>query len=254
MRALITGASSGIGKEFALQLSRQGMDLVLVARNKKALETLKDQLSGQVKVKVIAADLTQDGACQAVYDAVQDLPVDLLINNAGFGLYGPFDQTDLETELNMIDLNIRAVHSLTKLFLKRFIAADRGTILTVSSISAFLPGPLMATYYASKAYVQRLTEALHEELRQKNSSVRVHTLCPGPVRTPFNDRAGAGAADSGLDSRLVVSYALKQMGRGRLIIIPGWPMRLMRFGLRFVPTRLQLWGAYKTQTIRRGQQ
>ncbi len=152
----------------------------------------------------------------------------------------------------MLDLNIRAVHILTKLFLKRFIEADSGTILTVSSISAFLPGPLMATYYASKAYVQRLTEALHEELRQKNSRVRVCTLSPGPVRTGFNDRAGAGAADSGLDSQRVVAYTLKQMARGRLVIIPGWPMRLLRLGLRFAPTRLQLWGAYKTQRIRRG--
>lgn len=250
MRAVITGASSGIGRAFALQLSRQGVDLVLVARNQQALEALKTELDTQVQL--IAVDLTQDGACQTVYDAVRDLPVDLLINNAGFGLFGPFDQTDLATELNMLDLNIRAVHILTKLFLKRFIEADSGTILTVSSISAFLPGPLMATYYASKAYVQRLTEALHEELRQKNSRVRVCTLSPGPVRTGFNDRAGAGAADSGLDSQRVVAYTLKQMARGRLVIIPGWPMRLLRLGLRFAPTRLQLWGAYKTQRIRRG--
>jgi len=250
MRALITGASSGIGREMAIQLSKMGYDLILAARNQSALVDLKQQLT--TDVILFPADLSQEEACYKLHEMAQNTPVDILINNAGFGLYGAFKDTDLATELNLIDVNIRALHILTKLFLKDFVAADNGVIMNVSSIAAFLPGPMMSVYYASKAYVQRLTEAIHQELRLEKSCVRICALCPGPVRTGFNRRAGAGSTDSGLDSQAVAAYALKKMFRGKLIIIPGWYMRVLHKAIHLTGTRLRLRAIAMVQKIRRG--
>ena len=179
--ALITGASSGIGRDIAKYLSRMGCELILVARNKEALKDVASKL--KVDTKIIVLDLSVPENCIKLYNQVKKEDITILVNNAGFGTLGEFEDINLDKELEMIDLNIKAVHILTKLFLKDMKAKDHGYILNVSSVAAFEPGPLMATYYSTKAYILRLTTAIYEELRRANSSVVISTLCPGPVDT-----------------------------------------------------------------------
>ena len=164
MKALVTGASSGIGRDIARVLAARGCDLVLTARREERLRALASELS-MVRVTILPADLSSREGCQALYRAAQGENIDILVNNAGLGLFGPFDETDLEAELGMLDVNIIAVHMLMKLFLPDLEAKGRGYILNVASSAAFLPGPLLSSYYASKAYVLRLSEAVAEELR-----------------------------------------------------------------------------------------
>ena len=154
MKALVTGASSGIGREIAIELSEMGYDLILVARRKKKLDELKKKLPG--KTTTIVMDLSSTANCMKLYDKVKDEDIDVVVNNAGFGLFGEFDKTNLDKELDMIDINVKAVHVLTKLFLKDFKEKDSGYILNVASSAGFLSGPLMATYYATKGYVLSL--------------------------------------------------------------------------------------------------
>ena len=184
MKALITGASSGIGRDFAHVLGSMGCELILVARRENRMEELRNELP--VPVQIICADLSSERECFALYEQVREEHIDILINNAGFGVFGAFQETDLTEELKLIDTNIRAVHILTKLFLKDFTARDAGYLLNVSSASAFAPGPLMAAYYASKVYVLHLTLAIWKELRRQNSRVSISALCPGPVNTEFD--------------------------------------------------------------------
>lgn len=240
MKALITGASSGIGRDMAKVLSAKGCDLILVARRRDRLELLKQELLRQephTSVQVISADLSDAAACIALYEQVKQEKVDVLINNAGLGVFGTFDTTDLQKELTMLDTNIRAVHILTKLFLKDMKTRNSGYILNVASSAAFMPGPLLSGYYASKAYVLRLTQAIYEELRRSGISVHVSALCPGPVNTEFNDVAQVKFGVKGLNSHDVAEYALKKMFAGKLVIIPGTMMKLARFFCRFVPDK-----------------
>ncbi len=245
MTALITGASSGIGRNMAEILSEKGYSLILVARRRDRLEELKSKL--KTDCKIITADLSDAQACISLYNEVKDEKIDILINNAGFGVFGAFDKTDLESELRMIDTNIKAVHILTKLFFKDMKARDSGYILNVASSAAFQPGPLLSGYYASKAYVLRLTQALYEELRRAGSRVHVSALCPGPVNTEFNSVAGVKFSLRGLESRDVAAYALKKMFAGKLVIVPGIVMKLTHFSVRLLPDRLILKAAYHFQ-------
>ena len=185
-KALITGASSGIGRDMARVLSQKNYDLILVSRNKDMLESLKKEL--KTNVEIISMDLSSVDNCKKLYEQVKDKNIDILINNAGFGAIGAFRKTDMDKELSMIDLNIKALHILTKLFMVDFVKKDSGYILNVSSSASFQPGPLMATYYSTKSYVTHLTLALYEELRRINSNVRISCLCPGPVDTNFNNK------------------------------------------------------------------
>ena len=187
MKALITGASSGIGKDMAYYLHSLGHELILVANDKEKLENVKKDIGGSVKI--ISMDLSIPENCFKLYNLTKRDNIDILINNAGFGAFGEFISTDMDKELNMINVNITAVHILTKLFLKDFVKRDSGYILNVSSSAAFQAGPLMATYYGTKAYVLRLTTAIYEELRKLKSNVHVSVLCPGPVKTNFNNVA-----------------------------------------------------------------
>ena len=187
MKALITGASSGIGKDMALYLSELGYDLILVAKTKEKLEKVKEQI--KTKAIIIVADLSKREEVEKLYYQTKKEKIDLLINNAGFGAFGTFDQIDLAKELEMIEVNIKALHILMKLFLRDMEKRDQGIILNVASSAAFYPGPLMATYYATKVYVYRLSLALQEELKKKKSKVQVSVLCPGPVDTNFNQEA-----------------------------------------------------------------
>ena len=238
MKALITGASSGIGRELARQLSAMGIDVILVARRLTRLQQLKEELEGQAQV--ICMDLRDAKSCRMLYERVKAEEIDILINNAGFGLCGAFDETSLDRELEMIDLNIRAVHILTKLFLKDFIARDHGFILNVASIAAYAPGPLMATYYASKAYVLRLSQSIYGELRRRGSHVHVAALCPGPVRTEFNQVAGVEFFTSGMSAQKVAKIAIEGMFSEKREIIPGTLMKWAKALTRVTPTALQL--------------
>lgn len=246
MKALITGASSGIGKSFAKYLSTLGYDLILVARNKDKLQELQKEL--KTDVKIVVADLAQESKIKELYVLCKNDNIDILINNAGFGMFGEFDSTDMQGEMEMIDVNIKAVHMMTKLFLKDMIKRNSGYILNVSSSASFQAGPLMATYYATKAYVTRLTVALYEELRRKKSKVHVSCLCPGPVKTNFNDVANVDFAMKGLDSDFVAKYAIdKMLKKNKLIIIPGFKMKMAIFFNRFVSNKFAARLIYRFQ-------
>ena len=232
MKALITGASSGIGREMAIYLAELKVDLILVGRNKEQLERLQNGL--KVDTKVIVADLSDITKVKEIYVLTKEDNVDILINNAGFGLFGKFYETDINRELEMINTNIVAVHLLTKLFLRDMKKRNSGYILNVASSAAFGPGPLMSTYYATKAYVNNLTEAINEELRREESNVVVSSLCPGPVDTNFNNVANVNFSVKAMNSRDVARYAIDMMFKEKVVIIPGTYMKIALFGRRFL--------------------
>lgn len=245
MIALITGASSGIGADMARILSEKGYDLILVARNKRKMESLSKEL--KTNVEIIPMDISSTYNCTELYNMVKKKDIDILINNAGFGLFGHFNTTKLDKELDMIELNIKTVHTLTKLFLKDFIKKNKGYILNVASSAAFMPGPLMATYYATKAYVLHLTEAINEELKHDNKNVYVGALCPGPVNTNFNKVAGVSFNLDSLESYDVAKYAINKMLKNKVVIVPGIKIKIGIFILRFLPRNLVRKIAYKIQ-------
>ena len=226
MKALVTGASSGIGRDIAKVLSDIGYDLILVARRTELLEEVKAGLS--TNVRIITADLSSEKECFELYEKTKDENIDILVNNAGFGVFGEFTSSDIERELQMINVNVRAVHILTKLYLKDFVKRDSGHILNVASIAAFYAGPLLSGYYASKNYVLRLSQAISEELKSNKSNVKISVLCPGPVHTEFNKVAKVKFALKGLNSMDVAKYAVGKMLKGKLIIIPGFIIRLAK--------------------------
>lgn len=244
MKALITGASNGLGKDFAKELSKKGYDLVLVARSKDKLETLRRELKTYIEIEVM--DLSIKENAFKLYNKYKG-EIDLLINNAGFGLFGKFTDTDLDTELNMIDLNITAYHILTKLFLQDFVKKNSGRILNVASSAAFEPGPLMTTYYSTKSYVYNMTMGIYEELRREKSKVKIHVLCPGPVDTGFNDRAHVKFGVKSQKSIDVVKYALRKMEQNKLIIIPGLTIKLGVFANRILSRKTIIKFTYKIQ-------
>lgn len=233
MKALITGASSGLGRDMAIALSRRGYDIIAVARRQDRLETLKNEL--ETHVEILCLDVTRAEDVEQIARRLDE--VDVFINNAGFGVFGDLCSSDLDAELRMLDTNVKAVHILTKLVAQNFKARNHGHILNVASLAAFFPGPLFAAYYGSKSYVFRLTQALHEELRRKKSAVRVSVLCPGPVKTEFEQvaRVRFGRGDEPgrnliiAHSPKVAEYAIQQMLRGKLIIVPGTLMKIAVF-------------------------
>jgi len=238
---LITGASSGIGLELAHLFANDGYRLVLVARNRGALRQLGDQLQSRygVEVRISPKDLAHPAAPVELYQELQEAGVvlDVLVNNAGFGGGGAFLQTDWNNEAEMIQVNIVALTHLTKLFLPQ-IRAREGKLLNVASLAAFVPGPYMAIYYASKAYVLHFTEALAEEL--EGTGTTVTCLCPGPVRTNFQQRAHIGESkllNSPLlvDVREVARAGYEGMKQGKRLVIPGWKNWMMVEMLRVSP-------------------
>lgn len=246
MKALITGASSGIGASMAKYFNDLKIDLILVARNKEKLnELIKDF---QVDVKVIILDLKNLDKVKELYVLTKNDNIDILINNAGFGLFGEFRETDLNKELEMIDVNIKALHLLTKLYLKDMVKRNSGYILNVASAAGYGPGPLMATYYATKSYVLNLTEAINYELKKYNSNVSVSVLCPGPVKTNFNNVANVNFKDKGLESSYVSKYAIDKMFLKKTVIVPGISIKLITFLRRFAPRNLILKFTYNFQT------
>ena len=234
MRALITGASSGLGRDIAKELSQKGYDLILVARNLEKLNEVKEKL--ETNIETVSMDISNPENCKQLYEKYKD--IDILVNNAGFGDCGYFDKTNLEKELQMINTNIVAYHILTKLYLKDMKAKNSGKILNVASIAGFMPGPLMATYYSTKAYVVRLSEAIREELKKESSKVQISILCPGPVDTNFNKVADVQFALKGLSSEYVAKYTTDKLFKGKFYIVPGWKIKLAKFGAKIAPNTL----------------
>ena len=232
MKALITGASSGIGRDMAKILAKKGYDLVLVARDNKKLNELKNELN--TNIKIVSMDLSVVDNCKKLHAENPD--IDLLINNAGFGDCGNFTHTSLDKEINMINTNITAYHILTKLYLIDMKKVNKGHILNVASIAGFMPGPLMTTYYATKSYVVRLSEGIREELRREKSNVKISILCPGPVKTNFTKVANVKFTLKEKNSYDVAKYAINNLNK--FYIVPGLDIKLARFASHIFPSSL----------------
>ena len=245
MKVLITGASSGIGLDMAKYLAKQKHELILVAREKEKLEQVQKQL--KTKVTIIVVDLAVEQKVKELYALTKKENIDVLINNAGFGDCGYFTETDLNKELDMINTNVKAVHILTKLFLKDMEKKNFGYILNVASSAAFQPGPLMSTYYATKSYVYHLTEGVYYEQKKKKSNVHISVLCPGPIKTNFNNVAGVKFNIKQLKSEDVAKYAIDKMFENKMLIIPGFKMKCAKFFGRFLSDKALLRLAYKIQ-------
>ena len=234
--ALVTGASAGLGVEFARQLSKRGHRLVLAARRKERLEELAKKLGN---ARAVAIDLSKANAALKLMDdlTANGETVDLLVNNAGFGLIGQFAELDAKRERQMIDLNAGVLTDLCRAVAPDMIERRSGGIINVASTAAFQPGPKMAVYFATKAFVLSLTEALHEEL--KPHGIRVSCLCPGPTRTEFGDVAGFGG--NGLFDRVamnaaeVVETGLKGLDSNHAVVVPGWTNKVVAASTRFAP-------------------
>ena len=247
MKALITGASSGIGRDMAKYLSKLGYDLVIVARRENLLEELKKEITTNCEIEV--RDISKIENCRILFEKYKD--VDILINNAGFGAFGEFWETDLEKDLNMINTNVIAVHVLTRLFVEEMQKRNSGKILNVASIAGFMSGPFMAEYYATKSYVIELSLAIREELEKTKSKVQISVLCPGPVQTNFNKVANVKFSTIGLTSDYAAKYAINQFLKGKDIIIPGISIKLLYFINKILPRKWMRTFAYQRQTARR---
>lgn len=240
---LITGASTGIGYELAKLFAKDRHNLILVARDEGKLETAKNELSKyNVEVKILSLDLSKSEDIQGLFNYVEmnKLNVDILVNNAGIGTFGDFSEIGWVKEEALIDINIKVLTKLTKYFLPKIIECKNGGILNVASTAAFCSGPRMAAYYASKAYVLNLTEAIYEEC--KDSGIRISCLCPGPVKTTFQDKAGIKKSESAkkylMDAEEVAKVSYKDFKKGKLIIIPGMKNKLLVIGNKLLPRRI----------------
>jgi short-subunit dehydrogenase len=243
--ALVTGASGGIGLELARLCAKGGYDLVLVARNDKKLDEITKYLAGmyQIRVERVMADLADPDTPAAIVEHVDRLgmEIDVLVNNAGFGDWGLFGRADLARQLSMIQVNVTALTQLTRLLLPGMVRRHRGRILNIGSTAGFAPGPLMAVYYATKAYVISFSEAIGNELR--GTGVTVTVLCPGPTRTGFADRAGMQDSNmfqspNVMSAERVAAAGYRGMLRGRAIVIPGLANKLLVQSIRIAPRRL----------------
>lgn len=235
--AVVTGASSGIGKEFARRLAEEGYPLVLAARRQERLEELAGELRSRgTECVLVAADLSGREGCDRLLEQLEGGKVGVFINNAGFGECGSFLETELEKELSMIDLNVKALHYLTKRILRKMETQRCGYLLNVASSAGLLPaGPYMAAYYAGKAYVASLTQAVARELKERGSRVYVGVLCPGPVDTEFNSVANVRFALPGIRAEECVDCALTQMKKRKTVIVPTLTMKAATTFSRFVP-------------------
>lgn len=251
MKVLITGASSGLGRDMARILSYKGYDIIAVARREDKLLELKAEL--KTNVEIVVCDLSTEEGARSLYRYAKE--TDILINNAGFGVFGEFVKTDLDSEIKMLDTNVRALHILTKIFLKEFKERNSGYILNVASLAAFFPGPLFGAYYATKAYVLRLSQSIAEELRKEKSNVKISVLCPGPVHTGFEKASGVSFGNGTekargmiLESRPVAEYAIKKMFAGKEVIVPGFLMKAAVFARHFLSDKMLAKALYFIQS------
>lgn len=252
MIALVTGASSGIGRDIARSLAKHGINVIITARRRDRLIELKNELIKEygVKVMYIAADLSKEAQVFGLYDAVKKYNIDILVNNAGFGVFGDFTETNIERELDMIDVNIKAFHILFKLFLKDFTKRGCGYILNSGSVAGFLPGPHFSSYYASKAYIVRMTQAVAEELRAARCGVNVCVLCPGPVSTEFSETARVKFLSKPVSSEKLAEHAVREMFAGKLIITDSCLTSALRTVSKLVPDCVMAFSAGLFQSKR----
>lgn len=243
MYALITGASSGLGKQLAIQLANKGYNLILVARREDKLNKLKEQLSDKVKVLVKTYDLSIIDNCHKLFQDVSGIDIALWINNAGFGHLGLYTETNLEKELQMIDLNIKALVINTKLYIKNY---NKGIVVNIGSLAGDLPTPKHSIYSASKSFVNNFSRAINYELRKTKSQLRVLTVAPGPVKTEFNEVANA-KINRGMSQEKCAKIIISGIERKKDLIIPGFSNKLAHLILKVFPSRLALRFAYKIQ-------
>ncbi len=245
--ALVTGASAGIGVDLAECFAKDGYDLILTARSEGALQEVANRLSAAhgVKAHTVAQDLGAFGGGSAVAAAIaaKGLNVDVVVNNAGYGHAGALTSSDLQTQLGMIDLNLRALVELTYIYWDRMLANKRGGVINVASTAAFQPGPLMANYYASKAYVLSFSEAMWEEAR--GTGVHVSCLCPGPTVSKFRERAGTGKTNLGKRSNAVPSAPVARAGynawkQNRAVIVTGAANAFQAGLVKYLPRKTLL--------------
>lgn len=249
MKALVTGASSGIGYSIARYLSKKGYDIIAVARRKECLENLKKECS--TDVKIICLDLSIVDNVHKLYQMTKDLEIDVVVNNAGVGLYGEFYDIDYEKELSMINLNVIATDLLTKLYLKDMVKRDSGRILNVSSVVGFMPGPLMSSYYATKAYITSMSRAINMELKMKKINVTVSALCASAVDTNFNVDLGVTYFFPPSSSEKVAKYGVDKMLKGKEIIVPGFLGKVTYILNKIIPVRISKYFIYLSQNGKR---
>lgn len=232
--AFITGATSGLGAEFARRYAKEGYRLILTGRRTQRLSALKEELG--TECLIITADVSDEAKCKELLNDIADEEIDVFINNAGFGTAGSFLETSLEKEISMVKVNDIAMHILFKGMLAKMHKQGHGTILNVASSAGLFPaGPYMSTYYASKAYVTSLTKGVAHELKEIGSSVYVACLCPGPVDTEFNANADVTFSLKGITAERCVDECLKDMRKKKTVIIPTLRMKAATFGARLLP-------------------
>ena len=236
MKALITGGTSGIGKDIAISLANRGYDLILVSRKENELNKIKNKV--KTNVTFISLDLTKEEECFKLLNMTKDLDIDVFINNAGYGDIGRINKTDINKEINMVKLNDIATLILGKAFLLRFIEKNKGYVMFVASAAAFGVAPYMNVYYATKSFVYSLAHGYYRELRDMKSNVRISVLCPGPVKTNFERVANAKFNINSLSSEYVGEYAVKKMLKNKFEIVPGFSIKMGHFFSHFIPKKI----------------
>ncbi|SFR98188.1 hypothetical protein SAMN05661086_03043 [Anaeromicropila populeti] len=250
MYAIITGASSGIGKEISTLLAARKYNLILVARRKDRLELLKSKLEKKYSISVYieVMDLNNAKNCFLLFEKYKAFPLSILVNNAGFGKVGHFSDCSLQNELDMIQTNIVALHILTKLFIKN---VNRGNILNVASMAAYTPSPVLATYGATKSYVYSLSRAINYELKKQHKAIHITTLCPGPVDTEFHAVANASMSMHLQDVKSCAKAAVDGMFHNKSVVIPGFSMRLLHILIKISPVSWALPLEYLIQSSKK---
>ena len=253
MISLITGASSGIGRDMAFEFADRGYDLILVARSFDRLKEVKNEIIkkyDKCNVLIMKCDVSNVESVKNLYNEIQKefVNIDVLVNNAGFGDCGKFYETDLEKDISMINTNILGLHVLTKLFLQNMVKVNKGYILNIASIAGFMPGPLMATYYSTKAYVVRLTRAIAKELKVVNSKVRIAAFCPGPVNTEFNKNANVIFSLKGQSSSDVAKIGVNGLFKSnKVVYFSSILIRIVACLAKIMPESFMANQAYRTQ-------
>ncbi len=249
MKCLVTGASSGIGKDMARYLSELGHEVIMVSKSEERLKEASKEVKNS---RIYVADLTSETSTNELCEFIRKERPQVVINNAGFGAFGFYDEVDIRRELDMISVNIVCVHKITKVCLEYMDEFPQSYILNVASSAGLMPGgPMLNTYYATKSYVRSYTLSIYEELKKKHKNIHISALCPGPVDTNFNNIAGGHFSVKALKSEYVAKYAIDKLFKEKMLIIPGLTMKLGVFFSRFIPVKMLLSIAFNIQHKKR---